>query len=266
MPLINVNKLNIYYEIHGDTNKMPLVLIPGLGQSHSMWIPVLDKLLESNQIILLDNRGAGQSDSPTIDYTTLDMATDINALLTALEIPKANILGASMGGMIAQEFTLHFSEKVNKLILNSTFLKMSIRTQRLLLNTARWFQLGYVEEAFNSILTNVYAEKFLSDPQSVAKTLQAIQNDPYPQTPVAFNGQFNACIKHNTCDRIRDINLPTLLLGGTRDILALEEDMRQLQKLLANAEASFIPDTAHATHAENPNQFVYIVTNFLAKH
>lgn len=263
MPLLHVNKMNLYYEIHGDPSKLPLVLIPGLGQYHTIWVPVLDKLLEYCQVILIDNRGSGQSETPNTDYSTYDMAQDLNELLAALDIPKVNILGYSMGGMIAQQFALYFANKVNKLILYSTFMKMDIRTQRLLLNTARLFELECYDDAFNSILTNIYGDEFLSNPDLVAKTLQAIKNDPYPQSPAAFLGQFNACTKHDTSDVIGNISQPTMLIGGTRDILAMQEDMLKLQKLIPGAREKFISETAHAAHIENTNQFMKNVIDFL---
>ncbi len=69
MPKIVVNHLGIYYEEHGNKNAEPLLLIPGLGLSHTFWAPIVKSLAASYRVILLDNRGSGQSDVPNVSYT-----------------------------------------------------------------------------------------------------------------------------------------------------------------------------------------------------
>ncbi|MEM3703331.1 MAG: alpha/beta hydrolase, partial [Candidatus Bathyarchaeia archaeon] len=120
MPKIKVNDVNLYYEIRGQG--FPFVMITGLGGNIDYWdIRLLDELSKRFKLVLFDNRGSGRSDVSDRQYTIKLLAEDTVGLMNALGIPKAHIFGLSMGGMIAQELALNFPEKVEKLILCSTF-------------------------------------------------------------------------------------------------------------------------------------------------
>lgn len=119
MPKITVNDLDINYKISGKGE--PLLLIIGLSFSLLDWGTELPDLLAKHyQVILFDNRDAGETSHATAAYTLADMATDAVGLLDALHIPKAHVLGISMGGMIAQQLALQYPHKLNQLILGCT--------------------------------------------------------------------------------------------------------------------------------------------------
>lgn len=263
MPITKINAQNIYYEIHGDKRDVPLVLIPGLGCDHTLWTNILDTLLSTQQVILFDNRGSGQSSEPDHPYTINDMANDLHGLLEFLNYKKINLIGHSMGGMIAQEFALNFPNKLHKLVLYSSLANMDLRTQKLLLNTAKFFELGYVEEAFNTILINSLGNRILANSALVQQALDAMKNNPYPQSIEAFWGQFNACIEHDTRSRLQKINVPTLVLGGIRDIIALRNDTEEIAAQIPAASLVTIPDVAHQAHVENPAVFLQAINAFL---
>ena len=128
MPFAEINKIKMYYEEQGDG--FPLVLIAGFGVDHVGWSAVTDSLAQNYRVILLDNRGAGQSDAPDQSYGIAAMADDVAALLNHLQIEQAYICGHSMGTSIAQQFALKYPQKSKKMILCSAFPK---------LNTLSWF-------------------------------------------------------------------------------------------------------------------------------
>ena len=116
---VKVNDINMYYEIHGEG--FPLVMIQGIGQSSLMWPPIfLDEVSKSFKIIIFDNRGAGRTDKPDIEYSIKMFADDTIGLMDALNIERAHVLGYSMGGIIAQELVLNYPKRVEKLVLCST--------------------------------------------------------------------------------------------------------------------------------------------------
>jgi len=118
MPKTKTNGIELYYQIHGEGK--PLVLISGLGYSLWQWHKMVPFLAEHFQVVIFDNRGAGQSQKPDGPYTAQMLAADTVGLLEALNIEKATIMGHSMGGFIAQAIALDFPQKVEKLILGST--------------------------------------------------------------------------------------------------------------------------------------------------
>ncbi len=122
MPIVRVNDIDIYYELHGTGE--PLVLIAGLNSDHMLYRSVLPQLAAHNQVIVFDNRGVGQTSKPDIPYSIEMMADDTAGLLDALGITGAHMLGTSMGGRIAVALALRHPRHVKSLILVSTVMTM----------------------------------------------------------------------------------------------------------------------------------------------
>src|SRR5213594_4859439 len=114
MPRASGNGMEIEYDTFGDPSGAPLVLINGLGAQMVGWDEDFCRLLASRgfRVIRFDNRDCGLSTWPEALYTLDDMAADTVGLLEALGIPAAHIVGASMGGFIAQLVTLNHPEHV----------------------------------------------------------------------------------------------------------------------------------------------------------
>lgn len=122
MPTVQVNDIDVYYEIHGEGE--PVVLIAGLNSDHTLFRGVLPQLAASYQVIVFDNRGVGKSGKPDIPYSIDMMADDTAGLLDALGITRAHILGVSMGGRIAASLALRYPSLVKSLVLVSTAMTM----------------------------------------------------------------------------------------------------------------------------------------------
>lgn len=118
MPIAHVRGLNLYYEVHG--SGYPLLLIGGLGASGALHKELIAGFSAAHQVIAFDNRGAGQSDKPDVPYSIPMMALDALALMEALEIEQADVVGISMGGRIALELAADHPDRVRKLVLVST--------------------------------------------------------------------------------------------------------------------------------------------------
>src|SRR4030088_1910065 len=111
-----VNGIKIASAIRG--SGPPLVLIMGYRLNSRAWpLDFIEALAERFTVVLFDNRGTGTSDKPTSGYEISNMARDVRALLDHLEIARANVLGYSMGGAIAQEFVRQFPDRVLGLVL-----------------------------------------------------------------------------------------------------------------------------------------------------
>jgi len=106
MPKVKVGDIEIYCEIKGEG--FPLVMIQGLSSSLEWWDPrLIEALSKMFKLVLFDNRGAGRTDVSDRKYSVKLLAEDTAGLMDALGISEANILGISMGGMIAQELVLN---------------------------------------------------------------------------------------------------------------------------------------------------------------
>ena len=119
MPYQAVNDINMYYRVSGAG--YPLVMIMGLAGNSDWWPDeFIERLSQDYRVILIDNRGAGRTDAPDMEYSIPMMARDTVSLMGALGIDKAHVMGISMGGMIAQEIALLFPDAVDKLALGCT--------------------------------------------------------------------------------------------------------------------------------------------------
>ncbi|HEY2790845.1 MAG TPA: alpha/beta fold hydrolase, partial [Micromonosporaceae bacterium] len=120
MPTIDVNGLTMYYEFHGEPAAPPLVFICGMRLDVSEIQPLLGELARGYRVLAFDNRGAGRTDKPDAPYTIPMMAADTAALMRAVGMPHAAVLGLSMGGRIALSLALDAPGTVTRLILVST--------------------------------------------------------------------------------------------------------------------------------------------------
>lgn len=114
--------LRIAYELRGTVHRRRpwLVLLQGMGFDRIGWQPVLGNLGRHFRLVLIDNRGSGRSDRPAGAFAVADMVGDVLAVLDAVGIHRAHVLGASLGGMVAQELAITHPERVDSLVLACT--------------------------------------------------------------------------------------------------------------------------------------------------
>jgi pimeloyl-ACP methyl ester carboxylesterase len=119
---ITVGDISIAYKQIGKADAKPIILITGAGATMDMWNPLLiEKLISANyKVIIFENRGVGQSTEGTKEFSINQFANDTLGLLDALKISKADVVGWSLGGFIAQQLALTHPDKVDNLILYAT--------------------------------------------------------------------------------------------------------------------------------------------------
>ena len=196
MPTLKANGIDIYYEVHGEGR--PLVLILGLGSDVSENAGTIEGLARSCRVIAFDNRGAGRSAKPDMPYSIEVMAGDAAGLMEALDIPRAAVLGISLGGRIAMELALQHPDRVERLILVSTSARVIRKRGR-----ARLWPI-------------------LSD--------LPLFRSKHPQPRYAFVRQFEASTGYDATGRLGGLGMPVLILHGERDRvapLALAEEIRE---------------------------------------
>lgn len=265
MPRIQVNGIQIYYEIHGQGD--PLVLIMGLHQNSGWWYRQLPALSERFRVIIFDNRGAGRTDIPETDYSIRLFADDTAGLIQALGLGSVHVLGVSMGGFIAQELAINYPDLVRTLILGCTScggpraVVMGPERMAQFLDAAGLTEEQIVRRNFDLF----FSDGFVRDnPDKIEQFVQISLK--YVQPAHAFVRQFTACGRHDTTDRLGAISAPTWIVAGDDDPLIPSENSRILQELMPEAALTLYPGLRHVFFIEDPDRFNNDVLAFIDRH
>lgn len=264
MPEIQANGINIHYEIHGEGE--PVVLIGGLGADTFLWFRQTPELSKNFQVIVFDNRGAGESDKPEEAYTIKMFADDTAGLLKALDISRAHIVGASLGGLIAQEFALTYSQMVNRLVLASTgfggphMVSPSIFALLPMLLTMR--RSGDPALDIRRSFTLFTSKAWCAQHDDLV-TQYVEWRVAHPQPPAAYKRQQAAVKTFDGEARIGQIQAPVLIIHGANDRVVPVKNAHLLKSKLPQAQLVIIPDAGHAAPIQCAEQFNSTVTQFL---
>jgi len=254
MGKVKVNGCELYYEVHGQGD--PLVLIMGLRRNVEWWYRQIPALAEHFQVIAFDNRGAGRSDKPAMEYSIRLFADDTAGLMDALDISEARILGISMGGYIAQELALNYPAKVNSLVLGCTGCggdrAVSMSPERMEKFTAN--KGLNPEEILRKDMDIYFSDDYVvQNTETIEKFVEISMR--YYQSADAFFRQFDACLRHDTGDRLNQIAVPTLIMTGDDDPLVPPQNSHVLKDLIEGAELSVFPSGRHCFFIEEADRF-----------
>ncbi|QGQ99254.1 alpha/beta fold hydrolase [Paenibacillus psychroresistens] len=262
MPRVRVNGIDLNYEERGSGT--PLILLMGLGADGSVWEEHVKAYEQHFRCVLIDNRGAGQSDKPLAPYSTRLMAEDTAGLMDALGIYSAHVAGISMGGAIAQELALLYPERILSLTLNCT-----------------WSHCNAYMKAVFSMLSDMYA---MAKPDAFAKLLnlwiftpqyhdengedlhnrEAEALETMGRMPAhAFSAQCGACAEHDTRGRLADLKLPVFVTVGEKDIFTPPEHSLAIAAELTHAELTVFEGSGHTHHWDKLAKFNQLTLAFM---
>ncbi|HEY9697655.1 MAG TPA: alpha/beta hydrolase [Trichocoleus sp.] len=254
MPQIAVGNLTVNYEIRGSGH--PLLMIMGLSFSLLDWGDDLpNELAKHYQVILYDNRDAGLTTSSSVqDYTIADVADDAAGLLQALNIKQAHVFGVSMGGMVAQQFALRHAGKLNKLVLGCTMAGGSCSVPAKLSSFTR-----------GSLLDLLFTQSYLADASNKRNAEDFLANtSPYHSKQEGLYRQLKAIYSHDTCNSLRTIKAPTLIITGDSDVVIPPENSDVLKQKISGAElVPLLKDGNHGFPYSHAIETASILINFL---
>ena len=211
-----VNGIKINYREAGAG--FPFVLIHGLSDSSMLWNPLIAKFASRYRTIAPDLRGHGESDKPDMPYSVGLFTEDILHLLRKLSIPRANVMGMSLGAAIAQDLALDHPAMVRSLILLSPFSHNDSDSRRNLEMLRDRVTRGGLSGFFDAAIRLVVTPKFISanaDLISEAKE-ECIRSN----SKEGITHAIDACIDFDERDRISKVTQPTLIISGRQDALA----------------------------------------------
>jgi 3-oxoadipate enol-lactonase len=254
--------VRIAYDVRG--RGRPLVLVQGVGIGRWGWEPVADRLARRFQVITIDNRGIGASDSPPGHFGTRAMAQDVLAVLDHAGIQRASVLGTSLGGMIAQELALAHPDRVDRLVLVAT-IPGGPRSRPMPLGTAHLFAAApfLTDKArLRQFVDTALGPATRRRRPELARRLAAAKL-AHPQSQPAWRAQVAAGMLFNLLGRQRDITQPTLVIQGTADQVVDPGNADVLAALLPNARVALFDGAGHLLYWEQPRRFARLVAGFL---
>lgn len=249
--------MNIRWEERGDG--APLLLIQGLGYGRWSWDPVVPGLAERYRVLWFDNRGIGDSDKPEGPYTAKLMAADALQVLDEAGVDIAHVLGASLGGMIAQEVAAGTPERVDKLVLCCTT-PGGAATVPMPEVTVQLFA-----EA-PTLAPEVALRRFVENALGADASAELIQElyerrVANPPDPAGWQAQAAAGLGFAGIEGA--IAAPTLIVTGTEDNVVDPHNSDVLAERIPGAEVQRIDNTGHLFFWEQPDAFVRIISEFL---
>ena len=256
---------SLYYEIHGRDDALPLILSSGLGGSANYWKPNIPALAEQYRIIAYDHRGTGRSDRALPDMVTVDaFADDIIALMDALSIPTARLIGHAAGGVAGLALALKAPERLDKLVVVNGWARADPHFLRCF-------------EARLNLLRHAGVEAFLRAqpiflyPANWISTRSAEIDAELPHQLADFPGiatmekRIAALAAFDVADRLGQIATPTLFLAAADDMLVPSHCSDRLATGISGARLAMMPWGAHACNVTDPTTFNRLVLEFLGK-
>jgi 3-oxoadipate enol-lactonase len=266
MPFCQCPDVRLYYEVQG--RGPDLLFISGLNGGAWSWYAQVPFFQERYRTIVFDNRGAGRSDLPPGPYRMEQFAADALCLLDHLGVQQALVVGASMGGMIAQTLALAAPERVRGLVLACTHCGPPERTPPApgVLEGISQIQGLTQAQIIEKDLPFMFSHGFLAGQPDAVEAYRRVQLSAPFQPEFAFQAQLAAIQGFSCCRELRDLTVPTLVITGTADVIVPPANGRLLADLLPHAELVEIPGAGHAVNIECPEEFNTSVQQFLQKH
>lgn len=261
MPYVPTRDIITYYEVVGSGE--PLVLIRGLGSDLQAWAPQVPLLAKHFRVIVYDNRGAGRTGAPDKPYSIAGMADDLAALLDALNVEKAHVVGYSMGGMVAQEFAVRHPNRLDRLILLATTAKPDGYVRAVIESFITVRRTNISREGFvRALAPYLYTAALFDDVERYERAVAVSVQNPYAQQDHAFIRQARAILEHDVSGRVGGIKAPTLVVTNSEDILIPRRHGEALAKAIAGAQLRTL-DGAHAGVTEFPLEHCQVFAEFL---
>lgn len=264
MPIINVEDSELYYEIHGDGE--PLILIPGLGTGLWLWFKQVPAFAESFRTIIFDPPGVGRSAASPAPFTTRSLAATLAKLLDALGVERAHVLGASLGGFVAQEFALAYPNKTKSLVLCCTSAggTRHVPAHASVLEAyASNFKLPADERVRQNLLLS-FAPRYVSAHAEEVEAVLSMRLVNFVPDEV-YLSQVRAGQTHDADARVPDINAPTLVITGDADRIVPPENSTNLAAAIPRAKLEVIPGGSHMFFIEEASAFNAAVVEFVKR-
>ena len=261
MPAVDIGARELHVVRRGAGE--PLLLIHGLAGTHGIWgEPFLAVLDGTFEVLAYDQRGVGFSSPSEGPFTIADLADDAAALLDALGLASAHVVGTSMGGMVAQELALRHPEKVRTLVLGCTYAggPGSVITDRAVIG--RFLDAirgGEVELTLRTGFEINMAPAAREREGAYRNYRRLALAAPCPREVIVE--QARATATHDTSARLGGVEAPTLILHGDLDEMLVVANARHIAGLMPGARLEILEGVGHLFWIEEPERSAALIVH-----
>ncbi|MFO7664194.1 MAG: alpha/beta hydrolase [Chloroflexota bacterium] len=259
MPTIDANGMTIHYEVSGAGE--PLLLLHGLGSCGDDWQLQVPVFAWHYQVVTADMRGHGRPSKPPGPYSVPMMAADVLALLDALEIKDAHIVGLSMGGMIAFQLAVDQPGRVRSLIIVNSVAALVPRT--LSEKCLVWARVA-LARLFGPAATARFLSRRLFPKPEQTIFRERLERQWATNDRQAYLAAMDALVGWSVMDRIHQIPCSVLVISGDRDYLSADAKL-ECTRLMPDARFITVEDSGHATPIDQFVIFNRLVLDFLSE-
>jgi pimeloyl-ACP methyl ester carboxylesterase len=263
MPQVEVDQLTINYEVQGEGE--PLLLIPYTSADHACYAFQLPAYTEHFSCIAIDLPGSGESDKPPGPYSTDGYADQVAAFLDAIGVERAHVAGMSLGAAVGIHLAARHPGRVRSLSLHSgwdttdDYLKIVVEQWRTLASSLPTVADVVVQGIFPWCFT---PEMYVERPEFVDTLVDFVRGRP-AQPVDAFLAQTDAVLAHDASAVLGQIEAPTLITFGARDLVCGERFAERLKNGIAENKLVVFEHLSHAGLHEDPETFNRATLDFL---
>jgi pimeloyl-ACP methyl ester carboxylesterase len=267
---VEADGIRFAYRRFGNASGVPLVFNQHFTGTMDHWDPaVTDGLAKEREVILFDNAGISAS-SGEVPNTFEEMGADAVAFIKALGLTKVDVLGFSIGGFVAQEITLQAPGLVRRLVLVGTgprggknMATLTPEAQQIFGATydppdELWLKVHFTE----SDASQAAGREFLTRFRRRTGNRDPEVNEKVAPAQIEAIGKWGVQ-RSGSCDYLRNIAQPTLVVNGDSDVIIYTINSYILQQNLPNAQLILYPDANHGSQYQYPELFVRHVSMFL---
>jgi pimeloyl-ACP methyl ester carboxylesterase len=265
MPTTRVADLDVVWDVAGPEHGAPVLMINGFGSARAGWSVQAAALAERYRVYTYDNRDVGETgagDDPR-PYGIARFAQDAAGLVGALGIGPVHVIGASMGGTIAQELALGWPELMRSAQIVCSWPRTDPWLAELHTQWKAIFrEMGPLAWARNSWIW-VFTHRWYRDPAHLETLLRDAATYAHPQTAEMFERQIDAAMDWNALDRLGAIAVPIHVIAGAEDIYTPPRYSAEIAAAIPGSRLTVLPDVGHGMFWETPDAFNAALLDFL---
>lgn len=258
------DNLNIYYEIQGNLeSKKTIVFLNGLSQSTLSWIITTPQFKNDYKIILIDFIFQGQSDREGDARSFNQHAKDVESVLKEIKAEKIILAGLSYGSLVAQHFAILYPQRLEKLILISTFAHKTPYYDAIELAWWRALELGGYPLMLDIMLPSVLSEEYFKNPLIPIDLMKQARQEVNGEKQALFHLMQATKDRPDYREQLQKITTPTLVIQGEKDLLLPVHMAVEVSKNIKGSILKIIPAAGHTLNLEAVPQMCKEIKEFI---